>query len=241
LVRDPGRGDGGHRGVYAGCAAISALLFALLASSLIRDPRPPGDAAVYGRLSGYEDTAVISGAVDVFSSEALVYALGALSLIVVAILLACGRRLDALFFGLAVGGALTTPLLKDAFAYRGPPEDGIPSHVFSFPSGHATASMAIAAAIVILAWRTRFRAPALLLGGGAVLVIGLAVVVDGVHWPSDVLGGWLAAVCWTCIVAFGLDSAAGAAGGEPEQVAEASDDDAASSDGRFRVRDADPS
>jgi undecaprenyl-diphosphatase len=75
----------------------------------------------------------------------------------------------------------------------------------SFPSGHAVAS---AAFYPLLAWllarkRPRLRRPALALGAAVALLIGLGRLYLGLHWPSDVLGGWAlgalestAAIAW---------------------------------------------
>jgi undecaprenyl-diphosphatase len=69
---------------------------------------------------------------------------------------------------------------------------------FSFPSGHATAGLAIA-----LPLATALPAPA----GVLVLLLGAAVGVSrcylGVHYPGDVLAGWALASSTTlavCIV-----------------------------------------
>lgn len=59
----------------------------------------------------------------------------------------------------------------------------------SFPSGHAAFYFALALAIFYLAsrvWGWRFL--------GAALVIGLARVFVGVHWPLDILAGLLVAL-----------------------------------------------
>lgn len=65
----------------------------------------------------------------------------------------------------------------------------------SFPSSHSTVSAALAA-LVILAWRRRSRWIwlALLIP----LVIGYSRIYVGVHYPSDVLGGWIlgAVLAW---------------------------------------------
>ena len=64
---------------------------------------------------------------------------------------------------------------------------------FSFPSGHAVAS---AAFYPLLGWvllRRREAAASVGYGIGALfaLFVGFGRLYLGVHWPSDVLGGWL--------------------------------------------------
>ncbi|MFD9224659.1 phosphatase PAP2 family protein [Streptomyces sp. NPDC060064] len=70
---------------------------------------------------------------------------------------------------------------------------------FAFPSGHATTSALMAG---LLAWAIAHRARPALARTSCVLLVGWAVAVGlsriylGVHWPSDVLGGWLFALAW---------------------------------------------
>ena len=63
-----------------------------------------------------------------------------------------------------------------------------PEDRFSFPSGHAAAGLAVALPIAVAIGG---------LLGAAVLLFGLAVGVSrcylGVHYPGDVLMGWLLA------------------------------------------------
>ncbi|MEV6975530.1 phosphatase PAP2 family protein [Kitasatospora sp. NPDC093806] len=66
----------------------------------------------------------------------------------------------------------------------------------AFPSGHAMASAITCAVLVGLLWpraRRAGRITACSIAALTVLGIGASRVVLGVHWPSDVLGGWLAA------------------------------------------------
>jgi undecaprenyl-diphosphatase len=70
---------------------------------------------------------------------------------------------------------------------------------YSFPSGHAAVSMALALAFTLILTTGRER-----LRGGAVLItlavlIGLSRIYIGVHRPSEVLAGWLLAVLITSI------------------------------------------
>jgi membrane-associated phospholipid phosphatase len=73
---------------------------------------------------------------------------------------------------------------------------------FSFPSGHAMASMTITATLVVLLWETRWRLPALGLGGLFVLGIGWTRLYLGVHYPSDVVAGWMLAIAWVIGLTF---------------------------------------
>jgi membrane-associated phospholipid phosphatase len=75
---------------------------------------------------------------------------------------------------------------------------------FSFPSGHAMASSALVFSLIFISWRTRFRWPVVVLGSAFMLAVGLSRLYFGVHYPSDVLAGWLASLIWVVIVAVTL-------------------------------------
>ena len=66
----------------------------------------------------------------------------------------------------------------------------------SFPSGHSMYSAAFVAALILLAWPSRLRWPALVLGTLFTLVVGWSRVDLGVHYPTDVLAGWLSGTAW---------------------------------------------
>ncbi|HEY4070175.1 MAG TPA: phosphatase PAP2 family protein [Sphingomicrobium sp.] len=70
----------------------------------------------------------------------------------------------------------------------------------SFPSGHATSSMIFYLTLALaLAARTRWHRAA---ASGAILLsilIGTSRVMLGVHWPSDVVGGWSFGLLWVLL------------------------------------------
>ena len=125
----------------------------------------------------------------------------AISIAAVVVLVANGRRLDALFWALAVGGVLALDLpLKQVF-HRPPIDDR--GGGYSFPSGNAMASAAIVAAIV-LTFPHRWRRQALVVGVPLVAVYGVLLVVQSWHYPSDVVAGWCFALAWTTALWLGL-------------------------------------
>ncbi len=97
-----------------------------------------------------------------------------------------------------IGGAnLTTQLLKELlFHRRYQPLLGLEQiGPTGFPSGHSTAAMALALAVVLIVPRS-WRWIVIVLGGALVAAVGASVVVLHNHYPSDVLGGWLVAAGW---------------------------------------------
>ncbi|MEO5628835.1 MAG: phosphatase PAP2 family protein [Thermomonas sp.] len=121
--------------------------------------------------------------------------------IVLVLVLALRRRLhEGLFAGVAItGSALLNVGAKHLFARARPTlwESIAPESSFSFPSGHAMGSMTLAAVLVLLSWRTRWRWPVLAVAAVFTLLVGLSRVYLGVHYPSDILAGWTAALVWT--------------------------------------------
>jgi undecaprenyl-diphosphatase len=117
------------------------------------------------------------------------------------ILLVVLRRIrEAVVFALAIiGASLWTTFVKVAIARPRPP--GITLTEFSgysFPSGHTLNSTVTYGLIALVAWRTgwpRWMRVAIVIGLSVLVVlIGCSRIALGVHYPSDVLGGWLAGI-----------------------------------------------
>jgi undecaprenyl-diphosphatase len=102
------------------------------------------------------------------------------------------RRAAIIIMVVPILAAVTNSLLKEAFARARP--DIVP-HLDSignlaYPSGHASNAVAffLLTALILGAKRPiLWRGAAIALA----LVIGASRLTLGVHWPSDVIGGWL--------------------------------------------------
>jgi membrane-associated phospholipid phosphatase len=115
------------------------------------------------------------------------------------VLIALRRRGNALFWAVAMVGAGSLNTGAKLLFRRTRPDlwlSAAPEHTYSFPSGHAMGSMAFAAALAVLAWPTRWRWWAIILGGAFTLIVGFSRIYLGVHFPSDVVAGWSASLVW---------------------------------------------
>jgi membrane-associated phospholipid phosphatase len=141
--------------------------------------------------------------VSAFEPDPYVY----LVLVPLVVALLRGRPRVVLAIGVIVLGAnATTEVLKHVLAEPRPNSlfPGFsPLPPASWPSGHATAAMSLVLASV-LAVPGRLRPAAAALGTVLAIAVGYSVLANGLHYPSDVLGGLLVAATWTLGVVAGL-------------------------------------
>jgi undecaprenyl-diphosphatase len=102
-------------------------------------------------------------------------------------------------------GPLTT-LLKNFVGRVRPPfqNGGARYESLSFPSGHSSGIATLATVALVLAWpllSARARRWSLVAGTVLVLVVGLTRMWLGVHFLSDVIGGWSLGIAWTLLTA----------------------------------------
>lgn len=98
-----------------------------------------------------------------------------------------------------LGSALTSELLKPLVAHSHAATAGVRDiPAASWPSGHATAAMALALCAVIVVPR-RLRPIAAVLGAVFATAVGFSLLILARHLPSDVVGGYLVAALWMAI------------------------------------------
>jgi membrane-associated phospholipid phosphatase len=85
----------------------------------------------------------------------------------------------------------------------------------SFPSGHSLGSMVCYGAILLVflpAVRGRRRTAFIAVVAAVILVVGVSRLLLGVHYVSDVIGGWAIGVTWLGITAFAFELGRSATG-----------------------------
>lgn len=125
---------------------------------------------------------------------------GAVGMVIAMLLVRRWRA--ALFIVVATAGGAALCSLFKVIAARARPEllpqlDGFTS--YSFPSGHAWNGMIFYGEIALVAalfLPRQWRVPAVALGLLAAFFTGWARIALGVHWPSDVLAGWIGGGAW---------------------------------------------
>jgi membrane-associated phospholipid phosphatase len=113
---------------------------------------------------------------------------------------------------LAVAAVLTlapfsAEQLKPLLAHQHDSVGYVSINAASWPSGHATAAMALALCAVLVAPR-RWRPFVAVLAGAYVLAASVALLVLAWHMPSDVIGGILVASLWMALAVAALRASA---------------------------------
>lgn len=138
-------------------------------------------------------------------------------------ILAQGRHRLALWFLVSALGATCFSTVLKFFVDRARPDAAealAATFTRSFPSGHALLSAAILLTIGgFLSLATHGRHPRRVVwicAVAAALLVGLSRLLLGVHWPSDVLAGWLFGLGWA-LATLSLTAPAWV-GGEPSRA-----------------------
>lgn len=135
---------------------------------------------------------------------------GMIAILVVVIgVLAFQRRWKkaAVFGGIVLGGRVVVEVLKLLVDRPRPSFGPYPVSVssLSFPSAHAANSMITFLAIATLIIPARFRVIAVTAAVSLSAVVGTTRPFLGVHWPSDVVGGWAFGIGWVVMLARASD------------------------------------
>jgi undecaprenyl-diphosphatase len=210
----------GERHARAWFVAVAAALgFGLLTALVAAGITQPFDERVLAWAAGHRtprlDRVMLEA--TMLGASILLYAVVAVAILFLWLMRQRGPLLLLLFAG--GGGPLVNNALKHAIARARPEVVEHLADVFSpsFPSGHAMNSIVVYGIIAFVVGRFD-RAPWLRtlswsIAALLVVVIGATRVYLGVHYPADVVAGWLAGVTW-----IGVVTAVGGPGAQPTPV-----------------------
>lgn len=182
---------------------VLALFAGIVEDIITSDPIVSVDHATAQLIAAFRAPSVLQPFVWITSlGEPLI--VGALLLVMCLMLWLLNRKYAIV--GLLIsclGASLFTTLGKLAFQRPRPIEAVLIESSYSFPSGHATGSVAFYGFMGYLLIRTadkwKTRVNFFFAAGGLVLLIGLSRIVLGVHYLSDVWAGYLVGALWLII------------------------------------------
>lgn len=188
-------------------AMLALLLFAWLAEEVLESETLRFDNLVRAAVHSGASPA-LTRLMQIMSWIGSVNFLGGFVILCVALFLYLRWRRAALLVLIAVAGAIPLDTILKATFHRARPTPffGTPLPAsYSFPSGHALFSVCVFGVLAAVT-TTRLRQSwlrAVLWGVAAALVvlIGLSRIYLGVHYPSDVIAGYLAAGIWISTIA----------------------------------------
>lgn len=201
-------------GILVGALILIGLVmsFTALAGEVLEGDTQELDERMLAGLRSDADPSVPVGPAWLHGAALDITALGSATVLGLTVFAICGflalqglHRYAVFVFVASVGGWILNDLLKLAFAR---PRPDIVPHLrevmtMSFPSGHALTSAVVYLTLGALLMRVASRPlTRLYCIGTAMLVtalVGASRVYLGVHYPSDVLAGWLIGLSWALL------------------------------------------
>ena len=112
------------------------------------------------------------------------------------------RRAAMVF--ISMGGAVALNLILKSVFERARPdlwERLVNESSYSFPSGHAMIAAAYGLTMIVVLWNSRYRWWAFVFGVAYFIITGFTRLYLGVHYPTDVVAGWLVSAAWVAACA----------------------------------------
>ena len=183
-----------------GAAMLALFLFAWLGNEMVQGDTQHFDQAAREWVHRYASPGMTRAmtAISLLGYNVLI-----VELVVALVVFAKLRwRRAAVWLTVAMAGSLVLDLTLKYIYHRTRPTAyfGMAPHSYSFPSGHAMCSFCFYGVLAgLLSARTKplgWRILIWFTAAALVIAIGLSRIYLGVHYPSDVVAGYLAAAVW---------------------------------------------
>lgn len=179
-----------------------ALLFTKLAEEVMEKETLPFDTMVLEKIHQFAGPALDQMFLFI-TSLAGAAVIASIALLLSVIYYLRHEIYNSIYIMLSLGGTFLLNIGLKYFFRRSRPDLWtllVVEKDYSFPSGHSMISMALALVFIVLAWHTRARWAAIVTGIVYVGAVGLSRLYLGVHYPTDVAGGWLMSMVWIYLV-----------------------------------------
>ena len=181
-------------------AVLALFLFAWMGSEVLQGDTQHFDQTVREWVHGYASPGMTHAmnAISLLGYNILIVEL----VIAFAVFARLRWRRAAVWLAVAMAGSLLLDLTLKYLYHRARPTAyfGTAPHSYSFPSGHALCSLCFYGIMAgLLSARTKslfWRLVIWITAAALIIAIGLSRIYLGVHYPSDVLAGYLAATVW---------------------------------------------
>lgn len=200
----------GLLGLFVGLA-LSAIAFISIARQVHEQETLWFDEAVLGAVHGISND-FLNLCMPIATDSGGVVGVSVMTIGMIALLVNKREKRRALMLTMSVVGAVGINLVLKVIFERARPdlwEKLILEPGFSFPSGHAMASTALGIALVVVLWESRWRWWILLGAIAYILFVGFSRLYLGVHYPTDIIAGWLVSGAWVMAVTLLLRSRLG--------------------------------
>ena len=183
-----------------GSAVLALFLFAWLGNEMLQGDTQHFDQTIREWVHRYASPGMTSAmnAISLLGYDILIVELA----IALAIFAWLRWRRALLWLAIAMTGSLVLDLALKYIYHRTRPTAyfGMAPHSYSFPSGHALCSFCFYGVLAgLLSARIKslpLRMVIWCLAAALVIAIGVSRIYLGVHYPSDVVAGYLAATVW---------------------------------------------
>lgn len=181
------------------------IAFGYIASAIGNESIASFDTAVIAFVQGLE-TPWLTSIMKVFTWIGSGYVVASIALIgfIVLYFVLHYRQQAFLLIVVIAGSVIFNSVLKNYFKRERPEIHRIlDANGFSFPSGHSMMAFALYAILAYIAWRNvrtmTSRVVLLLFTAFMIIIIGASRIYLGVHYPSDIVGGFAVSALWVTI------------------------------------------
>jgi membrane-associated phospholipid phosphatase len=187
------------------CVLLPLLLLTFLTTELVHHHLFAFDLQLLGQIHQFANPILDDAAITMSYLGGM--PVGSVMLLVVLGYAYFRRRQYILFILISLVGAVNVSWLLKVLMNRPRPmlwPRLVQDYGASFPSGHSVYAASFACVFILLFWQTRWCYIVMFLGLTWMLLMGVSRIYLGVHFPSDVLGGWALGWAWVFLVYLGL-------------------------------------